>query len=245
MELFDFISKFSLLSALFASVVIIFLLIKYPQPMKVMNFVWPLTALWAGLLSLWAYFSFGTPRISSSDLDFQEKQEMNSSNMKMDMSGMMKNISKEHRPFWQKVLLSTFHCGAGCTLADIIGEGLGFRLLSFLGLQGIFWQWMFDYLLALVVGVYFQYAAIRPMMKGMTASNVFVRAFRIDFFSLTAWQIGMYAFSYSIFFFVFSEPLSRDTWSFWFIMQLAMCAGFILAYPVNWLLIKKRIKPVM
>ncbi|MFR0836302.1 MAG: hypothetical protein ACLSG8_09445 [Barnesiella sp.] len=40
--------------------------------------------------------------------------------MKMDNGDMNMPEMKDERPFWQKVTLSTFHCGAGCTLADII-----------------------------------------------------------------------------------------------------------------------------
>ncbi|WP_442879793.1 DUF4396 domain-containing protein, partial [Cetobacterium sp.] len=29
---------------------------------------------------------------------------------------------------------------------------------------------------------------------------------------------------------------------FWFMMQIAMCCGFLTAYPVNWWLVKKGIK---
>jgi hypothetical protein len=31
----------------------------HSQPMKIMNVVWPITALYAGPLALWAYYSFG------------------------------------------------------------------------------------------------------------------------------------------------------------------------------------------
>ena len=37
------------------------------------------------------------------------------------------------QPFWQKVFVSTSHCGAGCTFGDLIGEWgiflIGFTLL--------------------------------------------------------------------------------------------------------------------
>ncbi len=32
---------------------------------------------------------------------------------------------------------------------------------------------------------------------------------------------------------------------FWFMMQIAMLFGFITAYPVNWWLLRKKIKEVM
>ena len=43
-------------------------------------------------------------------------------NMKMDMKISMEMDMSEVRPQWQSITLSALHCGAGCTLADIIGE---------------------------------------------------------------------------------------------------------------------------
>ncbi|MFR0836301.1 MAG: DUF4396 domain-containing protein [Barnesiella sp.] len=75
--------------------------------------------------------------------------------------------------------------------------------------------------------------------------KVFIKALRIDFLSLTSWQIGMYVFSYIILFVLMPQPLAHNTWTFWFIMQLAMCVGFFFSYPVNWFLIRKNVKPSM
>ena len=68
------------------------------------------------------------------------------------------------RPFWQRVVAGTLHCGAGCSLADLVGPIL-FRAAPF-ALAGslVFGEWTLDYLLALLVGVTFQYAAISPML---------------------------------------------------------------------------------
>ena len=90
-----------------------------PQSMKIMNVVWILTALWGSYLALWAYNKFGQGA----------PMKMGGGEMKMDMSGMkdmnmdmsMGDMSMK-RPHWQSVALSALHCGAGCTLADIIGE---------------------------------------------------------------------------------------------------------------------------
>jgi len=32
---------------------------RQPQPMAVMNWVWPINALWAGLIGIWAYWAIG------------------------------------------------------------------------------------------------------------------------------------------------------------------------------------------
>lgn len=228
MEILSIVSIVSLLLALISAITIVLNLGNYPQSMKVMNIVWPLTALWAGLLALWAFFSFEGKRLNDSD-----------------GAGMNMNMNMGTSPFWQKIALSTFHCGAGCTLADMIGESFGAGALGAMGLNGIGWLWTLDYILALLIGAFFQYTAIRPMSRKEPCGKIFLRALKIDFLSLTCWQIGMYALSYLFFFVIFPDPFPRTSYSFWFIMQLAMCAGFICAYPMNYFLVKKGIKPAM
>ena len=89
-----------------------------PQSMKIMNAVWILSALWGSYLALWAYNKFGR----SSPMK-AEDDGMKMDNMEMDMA-MQGEMSMQgmQRPYWQSVALSALHCGAGCTLADIIGE---------------------------------------------------------------------------------------------------------------------------
>src|SRR5580692_1330674 len=70
--------------------------LRHPQPMTIMNWVWPITALYGGPLAVWAYARLGraAPRPRST----------------------------QARPFWQGVTVGGTHCGAGCTLGDIIAE---------------------------------------------------------------------------------------------------------------------------
>lgn len=259
MEIYTILSIFSLLVAFGSTGVILVYIIRYPRPMKVMNAVWPLTTLWGGLAGLWAFFTFGSPALPPSSHPVQpsatspspaqrsmsEKPPMPGMQTPTDRPVMHANMEMGNQPFWQKVTLSTFHCGAGCTLADLIGEWLGPFFLLSIGLRGIVWMWILDYILALLIGAYFQYAAIRPTLPHLSARQVFGRAMKIDFLSLTSWQIGMYAFSYLVFFVILAAPLPHDTWTFWYTMQLAMCTGFLFSYPMNWYLIKKGIKPAM
>lgn len=162
----------------------------------------------------------------------------------MPMKGMG-NMGMPARPMWQTVALSTLHCGAGCTLADIIGEWFTFFVPVSIGSSLIAGQWVLDYILALVIGIFFQYAAIRPMEK-LTAGATIVKAFKIDFFSLTSWQIGMYGWMAIVIFGLHhGSPLPRNSWEFWFMMQIAMFFGFFTSYPTNWLLIRLGIKKGM
>ncbi|MPQ44529.1 DUF4396 domain-containing protein [Clostridium tarantellae] len=200
--------------------------------MPVMNLVWPINGLWAGLLGLWAYFTIGKYR------------KMNMSNMmnSMDMKHMnMSSKSKsKYSSFWQGVVVDTLHCGAGCSLADLIGSWL-FLIFPFKIFNNLtFGEWTLEYCLALLTGVTFQYAAIAPMMKEK-GLKTWLKALKIDFLSLTSWQIGMYGWMALVTFVLFG-PLSPTTPQFWFMMQIAMFCGFITAYPVNWWLVKSGIK---
>ena len=170
-----------------------------PQSMKIMNAVWILSALWGSYLALWAYNKFGrsSPMKAEDDgmkMDMSGMKDM--SDMKgMDMSGMKDNMEMDmamqgemsmqgmQRPYWQSVALSALHCGAGCTLADIIGEWFtNYVPVTVAGSQ-LFGNWVLDFILALMIGVYFQFYAIREMEK-ISVGNALARAFKADFFSL-------------------------------------------------------------
>ena len=219
------VANISIALGLCSTAVIAVDLVRRPQHMKVMNAVWMLTGLWAGILGLWAYFAFG-----------RTKTRKDSSMSAMEMK----------RVRWQSVTLSTLHCGAGCTLADIIGELLMLGIPIALGGSLLFGGWLVDYILALFFGVCFQYSAIRQMNPSMPANMAIGKAVKADFLSLTAWQIGMYTWmALSVFVLFAGGGPARDSAEFWFMMQIAMMVGFVFAYPVNVALIKYGVKSSM
>jgi hypothetical protein len=74
-------------------------------------------------------------------------------------------------------------------------------------------------------------------------------AAKADVASLTFWQIGMYGmmaiFHFAVFKGLWGADVTAADPAFWFAMQIAMMAGFVTAYPVNWLLIRKGVKEEM
>jgi len=197
-----------------------------PLPMTVMRWVWPINALWAGPMGIWAYWAIGRTGPLS--------QQQSAPRTTMQMAP---------RPFWQRVVAGTLHCGAGCSLADLVGPIL-FRAAPF-ALAGslVFGEWTLDYLLALLVGVTFQYAAISPMLH-QSGLPIWWRALKVDFLSLSAWQVGLYGWM-ALVIFVWFGPIPPTRIEFWFLMQLAMACGFLTSYPMNWLLIQAGIKTAM
>ena len=66
---------------------------------------------------------------------------------------------------WQSAFLGTTHCGAGCTLGDVLSEG-GLYLLSAASLLGssLLTSYVFDFIAAYPSGIIFAiYFAIAPI----------------------------------------------------------------------------------
>jgi len=205
--------------------------VRHPQKMAVMNLVWPLTALFGSLLWLASYFAWG--RNASADAN-----------------------NKEEQPFAAMVMKGTSHCGAGCTLGDIVAEWTAFLfpgVAVWFGWHRIFAEktfavWIPDFILAFLIGIVFQYFAIKPM-RDISPGQGLVAALKADVASITAWQVGMYGLMAVIQFAWFRTAYGGiakvASPEFWFAMQLAMLAGFATSYPVNWWLIRKGIKEKM
>jgi hypothetical protein len=204
-----------------------------PQPMPIMNLVWPLTALFGGLLWLAFYWRHGR-------------------------SGEASHGAGGHKetPMAVAVAKGSSHCGAGCTLGDIIAEWLAFAVPGVAVLFGwrslfvekTFAVWVLDYLAAFLLGVVFQYFTIKPM-RDLSVGEGVRQAVKADFLSITAWQAGMYGLMAILQFAALKPMFARiapvDSPEFWFAMQLAMLAGFVTTYPVNWWLIRRGIKEKM
>lgn len=199
------------------------------QQMWIMDLVWPITALYAGPLALLAYYRVG--RLST-------KQAVQAAKARGEKPPGKK------KPFWQMVALGSSHCGGGCTLADIVGEwALFFFPLTLFGMK-LYGAWAVDYVLALLFGIFFQYFTIAPMRDLSFGEGMWAAA-KADFLSLTAWQVGMYGWMAIATFVLFGHELEKTGPVFWFMMQLAMLAGFLTSYPVNWWLLRVGIKEKM
>jgi hypothetical protein len=203
-----------------------------PQPMWIMNIVWPVTALFGTVFTLWAYRRYGRMRQGATSSD------------------------GEAAPFPTKVGKGALHCGSGCTIGDILAEWLAYLsppAVVWFGWKTLFEDkifavWVLDYVFAFGIGILFQYYSIKPMRK-ISAGEALVQALKADVLSLTAWQVGMYGFMAIAQFVMFRDWLGTrlrvPTPEFWFVMQLAMLAGFATSYPVNWWLIRRGIKEAM
>ncbi len=203
--------------------------IRRPQPMWVMNVVWPLTMLFGSVLWMTFYLRRGRAR----DDRTVPEHSMRSA-----------------------VAVGTSHCGAGCTLGDLVGEftlALAPALGVAFGLGALFHDplyaaWVLDFLLAYVFGIAFQYFSIKPMRDVSRRAGLWL-AVKADTLSIAAWQIGMYGLmaigQFVVLPALFGRRADPLTPEFWWLMQFAMIAGFMTAYPVNWWLIRRGVKERM
>ncbi|MCS0493999.1 DUF4396 domain-containing protein [Ancylobacter sp. MQZ15Z-1] len=208
-----------------------------PQHMWIMNVVWPITALFGTVIALAGYLRYG--RLAS----------------RSHMMAMKKGGEGE-TPFPVMVAKGASHCGSGCTLGDLLAEWLAYFVpvvAVWFGWHTVFAEkmfavWILDFIFAFVIGVAFQYFTIKPMRQ-LSVGQGLVQAVKADTLSLTAWQVGMYGFMAIAQFILFRRllgtPLEVASMEFWFMMQLAMIAGFITSYPVNWWLLHRGIKEKM
>jgi len=202
-----------------------------PQTMWIMNVVWPVTALFGTFIWLGAYFAWGRNSPAGKDAD-------------------------KKPAFPVMVLKGSSHCGAGCTLGDIVAEwfAVAFPTLAvWFGWQTMFREKMFavwipDFIVAFLLGIVFQYFTIRPM-RDLSVGQGIVAAVKADIASITAWQVGMYGLMAIVQLLWFKPAYggvaAASSPEFWFAMQLAMMAGFATSYPVNWWLIRAGVKEKM
>ncbi len=220
------------LAASFASAVIIavdLFALGHRQAMWIMDVVWPVTALWSGPFGLAAYYRWGRAGERKAVMAAKEQG---------------RTPPNKAQPFFVLTGKGASHCGAGCTLGDIVAELLILAVPFTLFGQKIFGAWIYDFILAFSLGIAFQYFTIKPM-RGLSVKEGLVQAVKADTLSLTAWQVGMYGWMAIATFLVFGHEMSKGSPVFWFMMQVAMFFGFATSYPVNWLLLQKGVKEKM
>lgn len=199
----------------------------YRQHMRVMDAVWPVTALYAGPLANLGYRRFGRPN-TRQWLGEHGRQE------------------PPHKPRWATIAVGVSHCGAGCTLGDIVAEFAVFFLGVELAGEVLFAEYLADYLLAVALGLAFQYFAIAPM-RDLGLRDGLIAAAKADILSLTAFEVGLFGWMALTSLVSFPAPhhLHPDSSVYWFMMQIGMMLGFLTAFPVNAWLIRRGIKEAM
>jgi hypothetical protein len=199
----------------------------YRQQMTIMEAVWPVTALYFGPIGLAAYRRFGRP----------------STGRWLTERGRDEPPSK---PRWAGVAVDVSHCGAGCTLGDVIAEFTVFGIGATIAGEMVFAEMAGDYIAAVALGIVFQYFAIAPM-RDLSVRAGLVEAAKADIASLSAFEVGLFGWMAVMAFVLFPAPhhLHPDSPVYWFLMQIGMVIGFGTAWPANVWLIRHGIKEPM
>ena len=211
--------------------------------MRVMEAVWPITALYLGPVGWFAYAGLGRPRPAA----HAPRTTVMPSMMRAAMTdGLMANGSmhgEEELPGWRGIAVSATHCGAGCALGDVIGEWLVFATAVGIAGYALWAEYIIDFALGYVFGIGFQYWAIKPM-SNLTPGAALRRAIAADTLSIIAFEGGMFAFM-AFFQRVWFPRLMTNDPSYWLMMQLAMVIGLLATYPAQVWLINRGIKERM
>lgn len=229
MTAFTAISWISLGISFLCAIVIMVDEIRHPQKMWIMNIVWPVTALYFSVFALWGYYRIGRGMAKDA------------------MPGKSKELMEQHKkkreeqarrdPTWQQTAVSDSHCGAGCTIGDIIAEfslfALGWTLLG----KSLYAEFVADLLLAWLLGFAFQYFTIKPM-RNLLPMQGLLAALKSDTLSILTFEIGLFAWMALTSFVFFPHPHLHPTDAgYWFMMQIGMVLGYITSYPMNrWLM---------
>lgn len=196
----------------------------YRQHMRITEVVGPVTALYFGPLALWAYRRWGRP---------------------MSHKWMEEHGDPPKKSQAATTAVGTSHCGAGCTLGDIIGSPLVVFVLGWqIAGMYLYAEYVIDYALAFVLGIAFQCYSIK-LMRDLQPREGLVAALKADFLSLTSFQVGLYGWMAMMQLVLFPGGIHPDRAAFWFLVQVGMILGFATSYPVNWGLIRCGIKEAM
>jgi hypothetical protein len=199
-----------------------------PQPMGVMNFVFPITALYLGPLALALYARWGRATAQRAQAPLHMR------------------ASENGRPGWVGMAVEVSHCGAGCTLGDVLSEFAIFWLALTIAGTTLPAEYVGDYLVALAFGIVFQYFAIAPM-RGLGLKDGLIAAAKADFIALTAFEVGLFGWMAIMAFALFPAPhqLMPNSAAYWLLMQAGMIVGFVTSWPANVWLVNRGIKVLM
>jgi Domain of unknown function (DUF4396) len=137
---------------------------------------------------------------------------------------------------WRQVLGSAMHCaagdGVGILAAAVIGAVASLPHLAEIALE---------YALGFTFGwTIFQALFMRGMVGGSYWRSL-KRTFLPEFLSMNWLMSGMVVTS-AVGAALVGEPLDPRTPEFWFVMSMALLAGFVVAYPINWRLVALGLK---
>ncbi|KAI6824491.1 hypothetical protein KC343_g184 [Hortaea werneckii] len=225
--------------------------------MYIMIPVYVINALYLWPITLWVYVKYGRPPPPQKHRETGTKEahqpptantsgtggEMKQGEGNEEQRGHEHHQEGSGRPIFATVTVGVCHCGAGCVLGDIVGEWLVYGTNAAFGSPPrLLWaEMLVDFGFAFLFGIVFQYFSIAPM-AGEYGPKIVYRALKADALSLLFFEIGLFSWMAIFQIAIFSWELEMPTVTYWWMMQIGMFLGHWTGVPINWWLIKSRVK---
>lgn len=185
------------------------------QRMGVMNWVWPINALYWGPVGLWAY-------LRREELD-SRPWSVAKGVAHCGAGCTLGDIAGEWIVYLTAWSIPLFAAEDADTLMAMFAA---------------------DFTLAWSFGIAFQYFSIVPMREVGRLRGIWV-AIKADTFSIVSFQVGLFGFMALYHLVLWQPPLSTASPGYWLMMQIGMIVGYFTAWPVNSWLIRRGIKEKM
>ncbi|WP_130834643.1 DUF4396 domain-containing protein [[Erwinia] mediterraneensis] len=200
--------------------------VRHPHPVAVMNIVWPLTGLYMPFLGWLAWWYLGRKP------GYQLK-------LFLIMSPKLPRYAS-----WQTIFISTSLTAAACIAGNVITLFLTALFDHYLFFVPLWSEAIFALLLSLFIGLFFQFLIIRQR-ENISSGRSFLLAIKTGMFPLLVYQTGIFIFMAQALKFVLNQQINPLLITFWFMLQLAMMAGFLFSWPANHFLIKRGLNPAV
>lgn len=130
---------------------------------------------------------------------------------------------------WKTAITATLHCLTGCAIGEILGMSIG---------VGLNWHYTQVIILAIILSFIFGYSfTIWSLYKsGVAIKQAFKLALASDTISIATMEL---VDNIVILFIPRSMSAGILTWHYWVSLLISMICAFIVAVPVNKLLIAK------
>jgi len=205
--------------------------VRHPQHMWIMNLVWPITALYFSVFGLWAYFALGR-KVTHGAMQVMDHMAMGHS-------------AENRSPTWRQTAVATSHCGAGCTIGDIIAEFSLFAAGATLFGSPLYASFAADLFLAWLLGIIFQYFSIKPM-RNLTPGQALVAALKAHTLSILAFEVGLFGWMALTYFVFFPTPHLKPTQPGLLVHDADRnVIGYFTSYPMNHFLVRWGLKEAM
>ncbi len=137
---------------------------------------------------------------------------------------------------WRQALGSTIHCVAGDGIGILVGAVVASLLLMSTPVEVAL-----EYVLGFGFGWTIFQALFMRGMAGGSYSKALRTTFLPEFLSMN-WLMAAMVPVATLFRTRFPEALHPGNAAFWFAMSIALLAGFVTAYPINWWLVSRHLK---